>query len=153
MKARTRGRGALTEAVRARLVEAAQGARQRAYAPYSHYRVGAALLGQSGAVYTGCNVENASYGASICAERTAAVKAISEGERTFVAIAVVTANGGTPCGICRQFLSEFAPDLRVIIADAEGRVHSESALADLLPDSLGTAKLPAPPCSLAEAGS
>ena len=88
--------------------------------------MGAALLGRSGQVYTGCNVENAAYPLTTCAERTAVVKAVSEGEREFEAIAVVTATGATPCGACRQILREFSPggDLRVIVADLEGNVHS-----------------------------
>ena len=131
----------LTDRKRAKLLEMATSARERAYAPHSNDRVGAALLGQSGKIYTGCNVENAAYGATICAERTAVVKAVSEGELVFVAIAVVTANGGTPCGICRQVLAEFSPDMRVIVADAEGRIHMECALADLLPASFGPAAL------------
>ncbi|MCZ7545839.1 MAG: cytidine deaminase [Anaerolineae bacterium] len=131
----------LTAEARARLVAAATQARERAYAPYSNYRVGAALLGAGGKVYTGCNVENATYGATICAERTAVVKAVSEGERAFVAIAIVTADGGTPCGICRQTLFEFAPDLHVIIADPDGHIRSEYALAALLPDGFGPANL------------
>ena len=81
------------------LVDQARQARERAYAPYSGFPVGAALLGRSGRVYTGCNVENASYPLSICAERTAVFKAVSEGERDFQAIAVVTATGATPCGV------------------------------------------------------
>lgn len=90
----------------------------QAYAPYSHFAVGAALLGASGRVYTGVNVENASFGATICAERTACVKAVSEGERSFLALAVVSSRGTAwPCGICRQFLSEFAEDLPVITGD------------------------------------
>ncbi len=84
------------------LVALAQSAREKAYAPYSHYTVGAALLTASGQVFTGCNVENAAYPMAICAERTALVKAVSEGQREFAAIAVATRNGGSPCGACRQ---------------------------------------------------
>lgn len=124
------------------LIEAAQAARQYAYAPYSHYLVGAALLTPSGEIITGCNVENASYGGTICAERTAAAKAISIGERDFTAIAVVTVNGGAPCGICRQFLYEFAPELWVIIADEKGIVHAEMPLTDLLPRGFSPSSLP-----------
>src|SRR6478609_1962686 len=97
------------------LVAAAQKARQYAYAPYSNYLVGAALLATTGEIYLGCNIENAAYPATICAERVALVKAVSEGVRSFKAIAVVTENGGFPCGTCRQMLYEFAPDLRVVI--------------------------------------
>jgi len=123
------------------LIALAAEARLNAYAPYSHYLVGAALLAASGKVYTGVNVENSSYGLAICAERTAAVKAVSEGEREFVAIAVVTENGGTPCGACRQVLNEFGPDMRVLIADVDGNCQAYR-LAELLPASFGPAQLP-----------
>ena len=123
------------------LIALANNARAKAYAPYSNYRVGAALLTGSGQVYTGVNVENASYGLAICAERTAAVKAVSAGEREFVAIAVVTDNGGSPCGACRQVLAEFGPQMRIIVADSAGnsRVYT---MSELLPDSFGPANLP-----------
>jgi cytidine deaminase len=123
------------------LIALAAEARHKAYAPYSHYEVGAALLTASGKVYTGVNVENASYGLAICAERTAAVKAVSDGERDFLAIAVVTENGGTPCGACRQVLNEFGPDMHVLIADAAGKYQAHR-LAELLPASFGPAQLP-----------
>jgi cytidine deaminase len=123
------------------LVAAAVVAAEQAYAPYSHYPVGAALLTVSGTVYTGCNVENAAYPATICAERTAVVKAVSDGEREFAALAVVTRNGGTPCGICRQVLAEFAPALPVTIADMDGNIRYETTLAELLPLSFGPAEL------------
>ncbi len=122
------------------LVAQATRARRRAYAPYSHYKVGAALLGKSGKVYLGCNVENASYSQTICAERTAVVRAVSEGETEFEAIAVVTKNGGAPCGACRQVLSEFAPDLVVYIADKTGE-YRKTTLGQLLPDSFTPAYL------------
>lgn len=118
------------------LVTIARQVRLQAYAPYSHYQVGAALMTSSGTVFTGCNVENAAYPACICAERVAVTKAVSEGERDFVAIAVVTNNGGTPCGICRQVLNEFSPEMLVIVADPE-QIVSEYALVDLLPDGFG----------------
>jgi cytidine deaminase len=117
-------------------------ARQWAYAPYSHYLVGAAILTASGKVYDGVNVENAAYGDSICAERTAAVKAVSEGEREFVAIAVATANAGAPCGACRQVLSEFGLHAPVVIVDAEGQVRARTTVAGLLPLSFGSDMLP-----------
>jgi cytidine deaminase len=123
------------------LIALASQARERAYAPYSHYRVGAALLGMSGQVYTGCNVENAVYPLTICAERTALFKAISEGERRFEAIAVVTSNGGTPCGSCRQVLAEFGVDIRVLIATPEELID-EMRVADLLPAAFGAQDLP-----------
>lgn len=122
------------------LVAQAMQARERAYAPYSGYMVGAALLGKSGQVYTGCNVENAVYPLCICAERVAVVKAVSEGEREFVALAVATENGGAPCGSCRQALREFGEDIVVLIADATG-AYRETTVAELLPDSFSAADL------------
>lgn len=124
------------------LTASAIAVRENAYTPYSHYRVGAALLTKSGTIYTGCNVENAAYGPTICAERTAALKAISEGEREFEQILVVTENVGYPCGVCRQFLYEFNPDLRIIIADAAGKVHDDVRLSSLLPHGFGAEFLP-----------
>jgi cytidine deaminase len=122
------------------LIEVASNARTYAYAPYSGYKVGSALLTASGNVYGGCNVENASYGISICGERTAAVKAISEGERDFLAIAVVTDDGGSPCGACRQFLSEFGKDIVVILADKRGK-YIQTSVGDLLPRAFGPESL------------
>lgn len=122
------------------LVAEALQARERAYAPYSGYRVGAALLGRSGRVYTGCNVENAAYPLSTCAERAAVVKAVSEGEREFIAIAVATANGGAPCGACRQVLREFGEDIVVLIADSSGD-YRETTVGELLPGSFSAADL------------
>ncbi len=122
------------------LIDLARKARQNAYVPYSHYKVGAALLGKSGKVYTGCNVENASYGHTVCAERTAVLKAVSEGETEFEAIAVVTRNGGSPCGACRQVLSEFAPELTIYIADKNGEYRTTN-MKKLLPDSFTPAHL------------
>jgi cytidine deaminase len=124
------------------LVETAAQARRWAYAPYSRYAVGAALLTDSGKVYDGVNVENAAYPTTICAERVAVFKAVSEGERQFAAIAVVTSNGGTPCGSCRQVLAEFGVDTLVVIADAEGRIIQESTVADLLPGAFLPGDLP-----------
>jgi cytidine deaminase len=123
------------------LVQQALEARERAYAPYSAYAVGAALLGRSGTVYTGANVENAVYPLTICAERTAITGAVSAGEREFVALAVATENGGPPCGSCRQTLREFAADAVVLIADAEGR-YRETTLNELLPHSFSAQDLP-----------
>jgi cytidine deaminase len=122
------------------LVQQAREVRKRAYAPYSNYQVGAALLGASGQIYTGCNVENAVYPVVICAERAAVVKAVSEGERDFVAIAVVTRDGGSPCGSCRQVLSEFSPAIVVLIADEAGNVR-ETTVSALLPDHFGPQNL------------
>lgn len=115
------------------LVNAAIAAAKHAYIPYSHYPVGAALLATDGTIYGGCNVENAAFPATICAERTALVKAVSEGKRGFLAIAVVTRDGGSPCGTCRQMLHEFAPDLRVIVADLNGQVKYEMSMDEMLP--------------------
>jgi cytidine deaminase len=119
---------------RQRLLSVAAEVRLKAYAPYSGYQVGAALLAQSGRIYGGCNVENASYGASICAERVATVRAIAEGETEFLALAVVadSPEPGSPCGICRQFLAEFAPQLHLILANLDGKSRSGS-LAEYLP--------------------
>jgi cytidine deaminase len=116
-----------------RLVESAVEARRWAYAPYSHYAVGAALLTESGKIYEGVNIENAAYPTTICAERVAVFKAVSEGERDFTAIAVVTLNGGTPCGSCRQVLAEFGVDTIVIIANVQGEIIQETTVRDLLP--------------------
>ncbi len=127
----------LSDDNRRQLVNAAQKAQQRAYAPYSRYQVGAAVMAEDGAIYTGCNVENAAYPATICAERVAVTKAVSEGSRSFRAVAVVTANGGFPCGTCRQVINEFAPNALIIIADAEGHITYECPLTELLPHGFG----------------
>ena len=123
----------LSDEERRGLIELAIEARRRAYAPYSHYAVGAALRTKSGRLFTGCNVENAAYPTSMCAERVAVFKAVSEGEREFEVIAVATSNGGTPCGSCRQVLAEFGLDTLVLIADAHGRLVQETTVAGLLP--------------------
>jgi cytidine deaminase len=122
------------------LLEAAAQAQKMAYAPYSRFAVGAALLAADGTIYTGCNVENASYGLGICAERNAIAHAVSCGAKQFTAVAVVTENGVTPCGACRQVLAEFAPGMTVYVADTRGnqRVYS---LAELLPDAFGPGHL------------
>lgn len=130
-----------TDDVRETLIRRAIEAREMAYAPYSYYAVGAALLTESGRIFTGVNVENAAYPASICAERVAVFKAVSEGERRFEAIAIVTANGGMPCGSCRQVLAEFGLETRVLIADDRGTLLREMELADLLPESFGPQNL------------
>ncbi len=123
------------------LLKQAIEARENAYTPYSGYKVGAALLAANGKVFKGCNVENASYGPSMCAERVAVFKAVSEGNMDFKAIAVVTANSGMPCGVCRQVLREFAPNLTVIIGSIKGDYHVLT-LSDLLPYSFGPEHLP-----------
>ena len=118
-----------------KLLESAREARETAYTPYSNYRVGAALLGKNGQVYTGCNIENASYGLTNCAERTAVFKAVSEGQNEFDVIAIAADQTPPwPCGACRQVLSEFAPRLRVIITWGSGET-AESTLDQLLPHS------------------
>lgn len=122
------------------LVNAALAARERAYAPYSNYSVGAALLLADGTVVPGCNVENAAYPSTICAERVALTAAVALGRRDFVAIAVATANGGSPCGNCRQVMAELGPDMDVYISDAAGHYRA-TTVAELLPDSFGPAKL------------
>ncbi|NJD59056.1 MAG: cytidine deaminase [Anaerolineales bacterium] len=123
----------LTDEVRSHLIGLATDAREQAYTPYSNYKVGAALLTSSGRYYTGCNIENAAYPDSICAERVAVFKAVSDGQSELLAIAVVTSNGGTPCGSCRQVLAEFGLETMVIIADITGQVRQEAKLKDLLP--------------------
>lgn len=104
------------------LLAAADKAMENAYAPYSGFRVGAALLCADGRVFTGCNIENSSYGATNCAERTVVFKAVSEGCRDFSAIAIVSSGGGEtfPCGICRQVLGEFSPNIRIILRNKSG---------------------------------
>jgi len=110
--------------MREELIKYAIEARKNAYAPYSHFNVGAALLTKNGKIYTGCNIENSSYGASVCAERVAIFKAVSEGEREFTALALVTDTKEPvmPCGICRQVLAEFAPQLKIYSATISGIV-------------------------------
>lgn len=122
------------------LYRIANDVKENAYAPYSGFRVGAALLTRSGKVYTGVNVENASYGATLCAERGAVAKAVSEGEREFRALAVASSAGeAMPCGICRQVLMEFAPELRVITGKDEEHLESYS-LQELLPGAFSLQK-------------
>lgn len=137
----TKSKDELNEEMRTKLIDLACQARLMAYAPYSGYQVGAALLTESGKIYTGCNIENAAYPETICAERTAIVKAVSEGERVFKAIAVATSNGGSPCGACRQVMAEFGLDILVLIADAEGKLHQAMNVSDLLPGAFGPANL------------
>ena len=118
------------------LIQLAREAMQRSYSPYSHFPVGAALLSVDGRIFQGCNVENASFGATNCAERTAVFKAVSEGALHFDTIAIAANTIAWPCGICRQVLNEFAPDLRVIAVDQKGTVL-EKNLRELLPGSFG----------------
>ena len=123
------------------LIDLANEARRRAYAPYSNYQVGAVIRTKSGRLFTGCNVENAAYPTSICAERVAVFKAVSEGEREFEVIAVATSNGGSPCGSCRQVLAEFGLDTLVLIADGQGHLVQETTVAGLLPGAFTPAHL------------
>ncbi len=134
----------LSENIACTLVKAAIDAGKSAYAPYSHYQVGAALLAKDGRIYKGCNVENASYGASNCAERTAFFKAVSEGVHEFNAIAIAGGLQGKeitgfayPCGICRQVMQEFCkPDFQIIVAKSETE-YQVMTLAELLPHGFG----------------
>jgi cytidine deaminase len=119
------------------LVDRALDARSNAYAPYSDYPVGAALRTDSGEVYTGVNVENAAFPLSMCAERSAVFSAVTAGDKNFQAIAVATRNGGSPCGSCRQVLSEFGLETRVLIADQEGKVLQVTTVGELLPGQFG----------------
>lgn len=116
------------------LFRIAKGMVEKAYAPYSHFQVGAALLASDGRVFSGVNVENSSYGATICAERTAIVKAVSEGAREFEAIAVASSGGeAAPCGICRQFLFEFGDSIRIITGEDEEHLHAWT-IGEFLPE-------------------
>ena len=131
-----------------RLIEAAEEARKTSYAPYSDFHVGAALLTKTGRIYKGCNIENAAYGPSVCAERTAIFKAVSEGEREFAAIAITggydDADRGFayPCGVCRQVMAEFAdPDEFIIIVAASENEFRTCTLKELLPYSFGPKNL------------
>jgi cytidine deaminase len=125
----------MTNAQRKQLIETALAARKNAYAPYSDFRVGAATLTASGQIYGGCNIENASYGLTICAERVSIVAAVAAGERELIALAVATPGGASPCGACRQFAAEFRHDLLLLIVDADNPDKiRETNLLHLLPD-------------------
>jgi cytidine deaminase len=126
-----------------RLIAAALAVRLRAHAPYSEFLVGAAVLVETGEVFAGCNVENASYGLTICAERSAVVQAVAAGKSRLVALAVASKGGVSPCGACRQVLAEFADDLPVLLIDAEnpGNVL-QLFLRDLLPHRFGHSRRP-----------
>ena len=124
----------LDENIRRDLTKRALSIREHAYAPYSNYTVGAALLTASGKIYEGINIENAAYPVTICAERVAVFKAVSEGERGFVAIVVATRDGGSPCGSCRQVMYEFGPDMQVITVNAKGNVVLDVDVKGLLPN-------------------
>ncbi len=128
----------MTSDDRQQLIAASIESRLRAYAPYSSYQVGAAILAADGRVFTGCNVENASYGMTLCAERVAVASAVAAGSREFLALAVATAGGGTPCGACRQVLVEFCEDLPVLLVDvSREQAVAETVLRQLLPDRFG----------------
>ena len=132
----------MTNEERAILISAASRARENAHAPYSHFRVGAALRAKSGRIFTGCNVENSSYGLTLCAERVAVFKALSEGERGFDAVAVVTDTDRLtpPCGACRQILWDFCPDAEVVLANLSGKIIMRR-MSDLLPDAFDASLL------------
>jgi cytidine deaminase len=117
------------------LIDLANTARQRAYAPYSNYPVGAALRTKSGRIFTGVNIENAAYPHTMCAERVAIFNAVSEGEKEFEIISVVTDNGGSPCGGCRQVMAEFGLDTIVLMADGSGKLIKETTVKKLLPEA------------------
>lgn len=133
---------------REELIQLAFEAREKAYTPYSHFKVGAALLAKSGKIYTGCNIENAGYTPTNCAERTALFKAVSEGERQFDAIAIVGSMEGKtneivtgPCGVCRQALYEFGGDDLLVIMAKSKEDYIERILGELLPFGFGPANL------------
>jgi cytidine deaminase len=125
----------LTKQDKQALVDLANIARQRAYAPYSNYPVGSSLRTKTGRIYTGVNIENAAYPQTMCAERVAIFKAVSEGEKEFEVITVVTDNGGSPCGGCRQVMAEFGLDTIVLMADGNGRILKETTVKELLPEA------------------
>jgi len=127
--------------IKRNLVTAAIKAQSLAYAPYSNYFVGAALLTKQGQIISASNVENASYGLSICAERNAVFKAVTDGKQEFIAIAVVTKDGGFSCGACRQVLNEFNPKILLIVANDDGEILKEAKLDELLPYAFGPANL------------
>lgn len=131
----------LTPSQQVALVEAAIAARAAAYAPFSRFYVGAALLDDRGRVFPGVNVENSSYGLTICAERSAAVSAVTAGAKQFVAVAVATPGGAAPCGACRQFLYEFGPTCQVLLVDSDtGEVARSTTLDELLPNGFRLAQ-------------
>lgn len=131
----------LTDQEKQALVDLANTARERAYAPYSNYPVGASLRTRSGRIFTGVNVENAAYPQVMCAERVAIFKAVSEGEKDFEVITVVTDNGGSPCGGCRQVMAEFGLNTIVILADGKGHIVEETTVKELLPGAFTPEKL------------
>ncbi len=131
----------LTKQEKQALIDLANTARQRAYAPYSKYAVGSSLRTKTGRIFTGVNVENASYPQTMCAERVAIFKAVSEGEKEFEVITVVTDNGGSPCGGCRQVMAEFGLDTIVLLADGNGKLVKQTTVRELLPDAFTPEKI------------
>ena len=123
------------------LIQHALEVRRNSYSPYSNFAVSAALLSDDGRVFTGVNVENSSFGLTNCAERVAIGAAITAGARSFTTLAIVLKGGGSPCGACRQVLYEFAPSLRILMADEQGHVVKSCSLADLLPEAFGPKSL------------
>jgi cytidine deaminase len=134
----------ITQEEKQSLIDLANEARKRAYVPYSHYPVGAALRTKSRRIYIGVNIENAAYPQTMCAERVAIFKAVSEGEKEFDAISVVTDNGGSPCGGCRQVLAEFGLETVVLMADKDGKLVKETTVKELLPEAFTPEKLAKP---------
>lgn len=127
------------------MIEAAHAARRHAHAPYSKFHVGAAVQTDAGEIFAGCNVENASYGLTTCAERAAVCAAVAAGQKQIVAVAVVTSGGHAPCGACRQVLAEFGPAMEVVLVDAGDPTHIRTTTLDeLLPESFNGAALGGP---------
>ncbi len=132
----------IAEQVKAQLIERALKIRSRAYAPYSNYDVGASLLTESGEIFDGVNVENSLYSVGICAERNAVFQAVAHDHRSFLAIVVATDNGGSPCGSCRQVLSEFGLNIEVYTIDSKGKIILDTTVGELLPEAFGPQHLP-----------
>ena len=132
----------LTDQEKQGLVDLANTARERAYVPYSRYAVGSSIRTKNGRIFTGVNIENAAYPQTMCAERVAIFKAVSEGEKDFEVITVVTDNGGSPCGGCRQVMAEFGLSTIVILADGKGKILQETTVEQLLPGAFTPEHLP-----------
>ena len=124
----------MTDEQAADLIDAALAARQQAYAPYSKFQVGAAVLTSGGEIFAGCNIENASYGLTNCAERTAIFAAVAAGQRSFLGLALASPGAAPPCGACRQVLAEFCEDVRIVLVDAKSGDRQRTTLAELLPN-------------------
>ena len=131
----------ITNEIQQKLVEQAVKAWEKAYAPYSNYSVGSAVLTKSGEIFSGANIENVVYPLTICGERVAIFNAVSKGHTSFEAIAVVTRNGGTPCGSCRQVMAEFGMETLVLIANSDGEILQSLKVKDLLPSAFSDADL------------